>query len=140
MSKTGPVIILDDDLEDQELLRDAFKELGILNPLLFFNNGVSALEYLQADHEQPFLILSDINLPLMNGLQFREHIAADEFLRRKSIPFVFLSTSADKSGLDMAYELTVQGYFIKESTYSAIKETIKQIYDYWSRCRHPNSA
>ena len=140
MSKSGPILILEDDHEDQELLGDALKELGILNQLVFFTNGVSALEYLQATPEQPFIIFSDINLPLMNGLQFREHIDADEKLRRKSIPFIFFTTSGNKLSIEKAYDMTVQGYFTKENTFNTIKETLKLIVDYWTKCKHPNSA
>lgn len=139
MSKTGPVIILEDDIEDQELLTDAFKEIGFINPLMFFTNGVLALEYLKQSTEQPFLIFSDINLPLMNGLQFREYINADEYLRLKSIPFIFFTTSASKISVEKAYMMTTQGYFIKENTFASLKETLKIIVEYWSKCKHPNS-
>jgi len=140
MSKTGPFVILEDDHDDQELLRDALKELGVLNSLHFFNNGVTALEYLKSTEDQPFIIFCDINLPLMNGLQFRQHIEDDERLRMKSIPFVFFTTSGDSNGINRAYKLTVQGYFTKENTFPAIKETLKLIIDYWAKCRHPDSA
>ena len=137
--KQGAIIVVEDDAEDQELFQEAISELGILNPLIFFNEGVSGLDYLQKTIEQPFIIFCDINIPLMNGLQLREHIDADELLRRKSIPFIFYTTSLNESEIEKAYKLTVQGYFVKENSFTATKETIKLILDYWGKCKHPNA-
>ena len=140
MSKMGPILILEDDKEDQELLQDVFKELEVLNRLIFFTNGQSVIEYLASTPDQPFIILSDINLPVMNGLQLRERIDQDDYLRRKSIPFVFFTTSNDQRAIDLAYELTVQGYFTKGNTFGELKESIRMILHYWTICKHPNSV
>jgi CheY-like chemotaxis protein len=139
MSKNNPVVILEDDPEDQELIQEAFKELGILNPLRIFSTGDEVLNYLRSTHEQPFIILSDINLPGMNGLELREEIDKDKELRKKSIPFLFFTTASDQYAIEKAYELTVQGYFVKENMFSDLKATIKLMVDYWSKCKHPNS-
>src|SRR5436190_6456243 len=104
MSKTGPILILDDDPDDQEIINDAIKATGLLNKLIFFSNGKEALKYLIETTEQPFIIFSDVNLPIMNGLQFREEIDKDEHLRKKSIPFIFFSTSASQASVEKAYE------------------------------------
>jgi CheY-like chemotaxis protein len=138
--KPGVIIVIEDDAEDQELFREAISELGILNPLIFFGDGVSGLEYLQRTMEQPFIIFCDINVPLMNGLQLREHIDADETLRRKSIPFIFYTTSLNRAEIEKAYKLTVQGFFVKENTFTSTKEIIRLIIDYWGKCKHPNTA
>jgi len=137
--KQGVIIIVEDDIEDQEIFREAISELGVMNPLVFFHEGVSALDYLQKTPDQPFIIFCDINIPLMNGLQLREHIDADERLRRKSIPFVFYTTSLNKEEINKAYELTVQGYFVKENSFAETKESIRLILEYWDKCKHPNS-
>lgn len=138
--KQGAIIVIEDDKEDQELFSEAIAELRILNPIIFFGEGVSALEYLQKTIEQPFIIFCDINVPLMNGLQLREHIDADPILRRKSIPFIFYTTSLNKPEIEKAYDMMVQGYFVKENTFTAAKESIKLIVDYWGKCKHPNTA
>jgi len=138
--KQGPIIVVEDDVEDQELFGEAISELGILNPVVFFNEGVSGLEYLQKTAEQPFIIFCDINVPLMNGLQLREHIDADETLRRKSFPFIFYTSSLNKSEIIKAYKLTVQGFFVKENSFADTKETIRLIIDYWGKCKHPYTS
>ena len=139
MSKMGSIILVEDDVEDQELFGEAISELGVKNPMLCFNNGKSVLDYLIQTTEQPFIIFCDINIPLIDGLQLREQIDADEQLRKKSIPFVFFTTSLNKQEIDTAYNLTVQGFFTKENTFASTKETLKLILDYWGKCKHPNS-
>jgi CheY-like chemotaxis protein len=140
MPQSGPIIIVEDDKDDQEIVRDIFKELKINNKLIFFGNPKTAFDFLKITAEQPFIILSDINLPQQNGVEFKRQIDEDPQLRAKSIPFIFFSTSADKRAVDTAYkEMTVQGFFQKKSKYDELKSTVKLVLDYWKECRHPNS-
>lgn len=88
-SKQGPIIFIEDDLDDQEILKEVLHSLKISNTLLLFSDGMEAFSYLKTNEDQPFLILCDINLPKMNGLEFREKVVGDERLRKKSIPFFF---------------------------------------------------
>ena len=64
MPHNGPVIIVEDDEDDQQLMRDTFGDLGIKNELLFFKEGGAFLQYLRATPQQPFIIITDVNLPL----------------------------------------------------------------------------
>ena len=75
----------------------------------------------------------------MNGLELRRRINADEKLRQKSIPFVFLTTGATHHYVQEAYNLMVQGFFKKENNFRQIQNTIRMIIEYWLICRHPNS-
>ena len=140
MINRGPIIVLEDDMEDQELLREVFTEMGILEKIVFFTDGGKALDFLIATEEQPFLILSDINLPGMTGLQFQQKVNENEYLRKKSIPLVFMTTVGNARIIDQVYSLTVQGFFIKPSNYAEYKETIHSIAAYWRLCKHPNTA
>ena len=99
-----------------------------------------ALDYLKTTKEKPFVILCDINLPVMNGIAFKQDIDYNPDLRNKSIPFIFFSTSAERSQVNKAYtELTVQGYFKKESSVEEISKSLSVILAYWELCKHPNS-
>jgi CheY-like chemotaxis protein len=138
MHKEGPIIIIEDDSDDQELLKEIFEELKITNLIRFFNSCLHALDYLLSPVEKPFLIISDINLPAMTGLEMCKKIRQNEFLRMKTIPFVFLTTTHDQKVVTEAYEMNVQGFFVKPSNIKELKETIKMIVDYWKVCRHPN--
>lgn len=135
----GPIIILEDDLDDQEILTEVLEELEIPYRIDFYTQAKDVLNYLSNTDEQPFIIISDVNLPLMNGLELRQIINGNAYLRNKSIPFIFLSTSADEYAVRQAYDLTVQGYFVKQNSIPEIKTTIKLIFDYWTRCKHVNT-
>jgi len=141
MSKLGPIVIVEDDLDDQEMIQEAMEEVGIKNELVFFDRSLKAFEFLKSTTQQPFLILSDVNLPAQNGIEFKRQIDEDRQLREKSIPFVFYSTAVDKNSVNTAYqELTVQGFFKKKNKYEELKKDLKLIVDYWATCKHPNSG
>ena len=137
MSKQGPILIIEDDQDDQYLLEEVFSALNIKNELKFFENGHFALEYLQTTKDKPFIILSDVNLPGMSGPDLKRSINENDRLRRKSIPFVFLTTSADPQAVEKAYDLLVQGYFQKANKISELKNMVKMIIDYWMNCKSP---
>lgn len=136
--KNGPILLIEDDIDDQEFIIDALQTLGVQNEIKTFDNGQMALDFLKIMDIQPFLIISDVNLPVMNGLQLKSEIQNNEFLRSKSIPFIFLSTSGDKKAVTEAFQLHVQGFFVKEITYEGIHQQLKGIIDYWKSCKHPN--
>jgi CheY-like chemotaxis protein len=137
--KSGPILLVDDDAEDRQLVETVCHSLNFANPIVHFDNGVQLLEYLRTTSEKPFLILCDINMPLINGLELRRQLNADEYLRRKSIPFVFFSTNAVQWEVSEAYELTVQGFFEKGSSLEQLTERLRLILEYWSICNHPNN-
>ncbi len=138
MPLSGPIIFVEDDHDDQFIFREACEMLGIKNPLKFFNNAEAALEYLRKTEDKPFIIFCDINMPEKDGLEFRRTINDEEWLRKKSIPFIFFSTAATPMQVRVAYDLTVQGFFIKEQRFTDTRATIKMILDYWGKCYHPN--
>ena len=138
MRKKSPIILIDDDRDEGEILEDVFAKWSIPNPLQCFYTGKEALHYLQTTTDKPFLILCDISMPEMNGIQVRKKINEDEYLRRKCIPFVFYTTSATEQAINAAYEMSVQGFFQKGHDAAEIERLIRCIHEYWSCCRHPN--
>jgi CheY-like chemotaxis protein len=141
MAKTGPIILIEDDPDDKAIFEDAIHELGVSNALRAFDSPIECFKYLKTTHEQPFLIFCDVNLPRQNGLDFKASIDGDPQLRRKSIPFIFYSTSVNQETVNRAYlQLTVQGFFKKANYYEEIKSMLKLIMDYWIICKHPNSV
>lgn len=138
MNKTGPIIIIEDDKDDLDILKDIFKELNHKNEVIFFEDSIKALEYLTATNEEPFLVLSDINMPKLSGLELREKIYNNEDLRMKSIPYLFFSTSAEQGHVIDAYSRSIQGFFVKPSSYSKLKAILIKIIDYWQECESPN--
>lgn len=138
MNKDGPLIVIEDDEDDRELLMVVFKELNYSNEIIYFEDGQAALEYIQGDDIFPFLILSDINLPKLNGFELRRMVHTNEGLSSKCIPYLFFSTSVEKKAVYDAYTMSVQGFFMKPSNYEHLKKTIKIIIEYWRECYSPN--
>jgi CheY-like chemotaxis protein len=138
MNKNGEIIIIEDDVDDRDLFTMAFADLGYRNKLLFFKDGPEALGYLEKDDIYPFLILSDINLPKLDGFELKKMVQTNERLNRKCIPYLFFSTAVGERAVYDAYTMSVQGFFLKPSNFEALKETSKAIVEYWQQCFSPN--
>jgi CheY-like chemotaxis protein len=139
MNTKGPVIIIEDDADDQEVLAHIFQKLDYVNKVVFFTDGQDALDYLNKTEVMPFLILSDINMPKLDGFALRAKIREDAALQIKCIPYLFFSTAADQKAVVNAYSMSVQGFFIKQNSVSELEKTIKVMMDYWQRCVAPNN-
>lgn len=135
----GPILLIEDDADDQNMFRQAFEELKLPYPLLILNDGQAALEHLKSTHEQPFLILCDKSMPRMSGIELRQQILNNPAIKTKAIPFIFLSTQDQKEDVLSVYEHTVQGFFVKGNSQNEVKETLKRIVSYWEYCLHPNA-
>ena len=138
MSLKGPIILVEDDEDDQYLINKILEELKVPNVLHLHQNGLEALNYLKTTQEKPLLILCDVNMPIMNGLELRKEIEDNPYLKQKAIPFIFLSTSGDIGIVREAYKGTIQGFYKKESNYSLYKNNVEVIIRYWQSCLHPN--
>lgn len=139
MENKGPIILIEDDIDDQKIFAEVLKDLNIDNSLKIFKSAEGVIDFLLSTPEQPFIIISDINLPGMNGIELRKKIDANEKLRKKSIPFIFYTTSVGKESVDEAYKMMVQGYFQKPHKYKQVKENMQCILHYWDTCKHPNT-
>jgi CheY-like chemotaxis protein len=139
MSVKGPIIIIEDDSDDREFYESTLKDLEVENEIIFFDDAEDAYKFLEQTSKKPFIILSDINLPGMSGIEFKKKIQSDHYLRSKSIPFVFLTTSSNQATVATAYLMMVQGYFIKPNSVTELAAMLKQIIEYWKICKHPNS-
>ncbi len=138
MNKNGAIVIVEDDSDDQEMFTDVFKELDYKNEIIFFNDGQEALAYLTARTTEPFIVFSDINMPKLNGIELRKQIHENEDIRLKTIPYLFFTTSAEQEAVIDAYSKSIQGFFIKPSTFQGLKSTIQTIVEYWQKCESPN--
>ncbi len=138
MNKNGAIIVVEDDLDDQEMFSVVFKELNYKNEIIFFNDGQEALAYLTAESSEPFIVFSDINMPKLNGIELRKQIHENENIRIKTIPYLFFTTSAEQNAVIDAYSKSIQGFFVKPSSFQNLKELVKTIVDYWQKCESPN--
>ena len=139
MNKNGPIVIIEDDSDDQELLAMVFEELNYDNPVRFFSDGKKALEYLMQDDIYPFLVISDINMPKLDGFELKSLVHTNRALSQKCIPYLFFTTSASQQAVFDAYKMSVQGFFIKPTRYPDLVNTIRVIIGYWQQCYSPAS-
>ncbi|MCF2516984.1 response regulator [Dyadobacter sp. CY351] len=139
MDKNGPIIIIEDDPDDKFVLEEVFGELGYPNQRMYFTDGQSALDYLYTSKDLPFIIISDINLPQLNGLELRRKVQTDAELSLKCIPYVYFTTAINQQVVIDAYSTSAQGFFVKPGEYDEIKATIRVMIDYWKRCAAPNN-
>lgn len=140
MQFPGHILVVDDDEEDHDIMRSACEILGASDSLLFFYDGHALLKYLKSSETPPFMILCDINMPHIDGLDLRAVIWNDADLKKISIPFIFFSTAASRSQIQKAYDLTVQGFFLKGNSMAETVRKLRLILDYWKECKHPNSS
>jgi len=138
MNRQGPIIIIEDDKDDQELFTEVFRILDYPNEIIFFGDGETALEFLTSTEIDPFIIFSDINMPRLSGIQLRERIHQNESIRLRTIPYLFFSTSADQRHVVDAYSKSAQGFFIKPNSFGELQGMIKSIVEYWLLCVAPN--
>ena len=135
----GPIVYIDDDEDDQFLFEQTLKTLGLTNEVRPFFDGQEALYYLENTTERPLLILCDLNMPLMNGLELRQSIDSNVHLKQMAIPFVFYTTAAGPNQVRKAYEETIQGFHAKAQELSEYRAQISLIINYWKSCLHPDS-
>ncbi len=138
MNKSGAIVIVEDDTDDQEMFTMVFKELNYKNEIVFFNDGQEALTYLIAKTSEPFIVFSDINMPKLNGMELRKQIHENEDIRLKTIPYLFFTTNAEQEAVIDAYSKSIQGFFVKPSNFQDLKSTLKIIVEYWQKCESPN--
>ena len=136
------ILLVEDDEVDVMNVKRAFKKYKITNPLYIAGNGLEALAMLQPQDGQPAvvpenrrLILLDLNMPKMNGLEFLHKIRQDEKL--KSTPVIVLTTSDEDKDRIEAYNLNVAGYILKPVTFAKFAEVMVALNKYWSLCEMP---
>lgn len=135
---TGKIILVDDQIYEKDLLKIALLKRNWSIEIEYFSGAEAALEYLKNSRDEIFLIICDMNMPKINGLDFKRSIDTNDVLRIKSIPFIFASTGASKEQVTEAYDYRVQGYFKKPATTEEQAEMLDIIIRYWIISRHPN--
>jgi CheY-like chemotaxis protein len=135
----GPILIVDDDPDDQALIVASLQHLGNKQERIIFSDGSEALDYLRVTTDNPFIIFCDVRMPRMDGIELKQQIEKDAFLRKKSIPFIYITGSAVSADVIEAYKLSVQGFFVKPDLLEGWQSLIGMILKYWGQSVHPKS-
>jgi CheY-like chemotaxis protein len=133
-SKTVTILLIEDDDVDVKALRWAFDKLKIANPLMVARDGVEAWAMLPT-LPRPYLIITDISMPRMNGIEFLRKLRQNEEFH-DSIVFV-LTTSNDEQDKIDAYNLNVAGYMLKSDMGTSFTRAIALIENYWKVVEFP---
>lgn len=139
MNKKGPIVVIEDDLDDQMMLTEVFKILKTENKIRFFNDGEEALIYLRQPHVYPFLILSDVNMPKLSGFELKQMVHTNEALSVKCIPYLFFTTAVNEKAVYDAYTMSAQGFFVKPNSFDELVATLGVMTEYWKRCYSPSN-
>ncbi len=136
MRDTRVILLAEDDVIDQQTIKRAFKELRIANQLVVTNNGEDALSYLQnMANQRPCVILLDLKMPKMNGLELLGVMKADEKL--KVIPVIVFTSSNEERDKITSFGLGVAGYIVKPADYKKFIEAMRTIDIYWTLSELP---
>jgi CheY-like chemotaxis protein len=134
------ILLVEDDEVDVMNVKRAFKKNNVTNPLFVCNNGLEALQFLSGDRdpsitEMPKIILLDLNMPKMGGIEFLREIRKDEKLKNISV-FIMTTSNEDKDKVD-AYDLNVAGYILKPLSMERFIEAVSTLNNYWKLCEFP---
>ncbi len=137
MKNNKPILLVEDDQIDIMTVSRALKEINVTNQLEVTHNGEEALAYLnEQGNVKPCIILLDLNMPKMNGIEFLKQIKADNLLMK--IPVVVLTTSQDEQDRIDTFNSGIAGYMIKPVDYVQFVETMKTIEMYWTLSELPD--
>ncbi|MFP9099780.1 response regulator [Flavobacterium sp. RHBU_24] len=125
------ILVIEDDEDDRDILKEIFRDLGYRNNIVFFSDSTEALAYIRKPGIEPFIIISDINMPKLGGFELRNIILEEELLSDKNIPYVFISNAQDDYSVKQANKLAIQGYIHKGTDYNVYKGKIKNLIDFW---------
>lgn len=134
----APIFIIDDDLEELEIVQEIWQELGFENSLEVFSNIDDMLFRLVQEDTTPFLIISEVHLPGMSGLDLCEKLAKDPVIKNKNIPFLLWSIASSKETIKRANDCGGHGFFLKGRDWNAIKDSLQMIVNYWNASQRPN--
>lgn len=148
MTTTEPlksILLVEDDLQDVQLMLAALEQHHLADHVFVVHDGAEALDYLYYRGEyknrtrsNPVLVLLDLKMPKMNGLEVLKIIKADE--RLKAVPVVVLSSSRETADLAECYRHGVNGYVVKAMDYQGFMTSVRQIGAFWGKLNEPPPA
>ncbi len=134
------ILLVEDDEIDIMNVKRAFKKNNVQNPLIIAEDGLKALEMLKTlkanDQPVPKIILLDLNMPRMGGIEFLTELRNDEGL--KDISVFVMTTSSEETDIVDAYRLNVAGYIVKPLSIETFINAVSTLNNYWTLCEYPN--
>lgn len=136
MRTLRPILLIEDDSVDAMTVKRAMRDLHITNDLVHAINGEDAMKYLEDhDKEKPFVILLDLNMPKMNGIEFLRTVKSKLIL--KTIPVIVFTTSKEKQDIHESFQLGAAGYMTKPVDYAKFVDVLSTVMLYWNASELP---
>lgn len=136
MKNKRPILLVEDDEIDVMTVQRALKDLKVVNKLEVSSNGEEALDYLKKQNQtRPCLILLDLRMPRMNGLEFLEQVKKDPDLR--TLPVVVMTSSEEEQDILQSYQHGIAGYIVKPVDYQSFVEALRTVDLYWTLSKIP---
>jgi two-component system, response regulator len=133
MKKKAVVLIADDDSDDCYLIRLAFEDCKIDNPIMFFKNGLELMEYINKqdaiEQKSIGLIIMDLNMPKMDGKETLKSLKTNPFWRK--VPVVMMTTSKTREDVEECYNLGANSYISKPTSYEDLNDAVRTITKLW---------
>mgnify|MGYP000893262231 FL=1 len=130
MNKSLKILLIEDDMIEVMKLKRVISTLKLKHTIIEGNNGEEALKLLSEKDNQPDIILLDLNMPKINGIEFLSILKRDENL--KYIPTVILTTSSNQKDLYECFKIGISGYILKPLKYEDYVNKIEKVLSYWS--------
>jgi len=135
-----PILLVEDNPMDLDLTFQALREHSVANPIVSCRDGEEALQYIEehslsTDPQIPILVLLDLRLPKIDGLEVLEHARNHPIWRQ--VPVIVLTTSRQNEDIEAAYKLGVNSYIVKPVDFAAFAEVVKTIKIYWLLTNEP---
>jgi len=130
MKKDGPIIVIDDDTDDTELFKEVLSSL-VTNEIVLLNDSTIVIDYLLKENCHPFLIISDISMPKMNGFELRDAMLNEPQIVEKKIPFLYFTSAWNEFTSEEAFKRPINGFFQKPNSIEKLKEVLGDLIDYW---------
>ncbi len=130
MTKNLKVLLIEDDMIEVMKMNRTLKSLDLSHEIIEASNGEEALRILEEKEHLPDIILLDLNMPKISGIEFLKILKADEHL--KYIPTIILTTSSNHKDLRTCYEIGISGYVLKPLKYEDYVSRMAKVFDYWS--------
>ena len=139
-ARIRPILLVEDNPMDVDLTLEAFREHGVVNPIVVCRDGEEALQYIAehraaTDPQLPALVLLDLRLPKVDGIEVLRQARNDEVW--KQVPVVVLTTSRENADIESAYRLGVNSYIVKPVDFLAFADVVKTIKIYWLLTNEP---
>ncbi|MBI5114907.1 response regulator [Candidatus Poribacteria bacterium] len=140
VTKSSVIMLVEDNPDDEALTLRAFRRNNILNEVVVARDGVEALNYLLSDEagrdaRMPKVVLLDLKLPRIDGLEVLRRIRSDE--RTKLLPVVILTSSKEERDIAASYDLGANSYIRKPVVSAEFSEAVRQLGSYWLQLNEP---